>query len=356
MSPSSFPRISFGMIVLNGEPFIRYNLRALYPFAHEIIVVEGACPSAESFATRDGHSQDGTLETLRQFQVESDPQRKLIVVTAEDEGHPNGFWSEKDEMSQAYARRASGNYLWQVDVDEFYRSQDMQTVIEILRQDPSMKAVTFRVRTFWGGLGYRPDSIALRRGAQDFHRLFAWAPGYRYTTHRPPTVIDEQGRDLRTIKALTAADLVRRWGIYLYHYTFLFPFQVRFKLAYYGPLGPSCYLPKREAWMKNYFELKHPFLIDDTSVLGEPSWLLRYDGKHPEVILQLWQDIEQGKIKEERRATDDIERLVRNPLYKLAIYSILIVWKPIEWAWNGARAVRRIIRAIQLPRAGKLLR
>lgn len=36
------PRITFGMIVLNGEPFTRYNLRALYPFAHEIIVVEGA--------------------------------------------------------------------------------------------------------------------------------------------------------------------------------------------------------------------------------------------------------------------------------------------------------------------------
>ena len=38
---SEFPRISFGMIVLNGEPFVRYNLRAIYPFAYEIIIVEG---------------------------------------------------------------------------------------------------------------------------------------------------------------------------------------------------------------------------------------------------------------------------------------------------------------------------
>ena len=37
------PSITFGMIVLNGEPFVRYNLRALYPFAHQIIVVEGVC-------------------------------------------------------------------------------------------------------------------------------------------------------------------------------------------------------------------------------------------------------------------------------------------------------------------------
>lgn len=27
------PRVTFGMIVLNGEPFVRYNLRALYRFA-----------------------------------------------------------------------------------------------------------------------------------------------------------------------------------------------------------------------------------------------------------------------------------------------------------------------------------
>jgi hypothetical protein len=39
-------RVSFGIIVLNGEPFTRYNLRALYPFAHEIIVVEVASPFA----------------------------------------------------------------------------------------------------------------------------------------------------------------------------------------------------------------------------------------------------------------------------------------------------------------------
>ena len=50
------PKITFGIIVLNGEPFTRYNLRALYPFAHEIIVAEGASPKAAHAATPDGHS------------------------------------------------------------------------------------------------------------------------------------------------------------------------------------------------------------------------------------------------------------------------------------------------------------
>src|SRR4051812_229996 len=57
-------RITFGMIVLNGEPFIKHNLRALYPFAHQIIVAEGACPGAASAATADGHSLDTTLTTV----------------------------------------------------------------------------------------------------------------------------------------------------------------------------------------------------------------------------------------------------------------------------------------------------
>jgi hypothetical protein len=46
----SHPTITFGMIVLDGMPFLPYNLRALYPFAHQIIVVEGASPGAAVIA------------------------------------------------------------------------------------------------------------------------------------------------------------------------------------------------------------------------------------------------------------------------------------------------------------------
>ena len=55
----SLPRVTFGVIVLNGEPFTRYYLRSLYPFAHQIIVVEGPSPGAARIATPDGHSRTG---------------------------------------------------------------------------------------------------------------------------------------------------------------------------------------------------------------------------------------------------------------------------------------------------------
>ena len=61
-------KITFGIIALNAQPFLEANLKALYPFAHQIIVVEGATKPAISLATPDGHSQDNTLNAVRAFQ------------------------------------------------------------------------------------------------------------------------------------------------------------------------------------------------------------------------------------------------------------------------------------------------
>ena len=79
-------RITFGMIVFNGEPFVKYNLSSVYPLAHQIIVVEGACRSSAPVARPDGHSTDGTLELLYRFKRELDRENKVVIVTAGDEG------------------------------------------------------------------------------------------------------------------------------------------------------------------------------------------------------------------------------------------------------------------------------
>ena len=101
-------------------------------------------------------------------------------------------------MSQAYAQRATGDYLWQVDVDEFYQPAELlQAVCDLLVEQPAITALSFESVFFWAAPDYRVDSWYLRRGAAEFHRLFKWGAGYRYVTHRPPTVVDAQGRDLR---------------------------------------------------------------------------------------------------------------------------------------------------------------
>lgn len=198
---NTLPRVSFGMIVLNGEPFLHYNLKSLYPFAYQIIVVEGAAIAAKNISTTDGHSRDKTLEILRNFKNNEDPENKLIIMTAENAGHANGFWpGEKDEQSQAYAKRATGEYLWQIDVDEFYRADDMKKILHMLKEKPEITAVTFKQIIFWGDFDYITDSWYLQRGNTYVHRLFKWRENYKYKTHRPPTVCNEKEKNLRKIK------------------------------------------------------------------------------------------------------------------------------------------------------------
>ena len=310
---NSKPRITFGIIVLNGEPLTRYCLRSLYPFAHEIIVAEGAAPGAAAIATPDGHSTDGTLGVLKDFKVHEDPENKLTIVTAEDEGHPDGFWpGEKHEQSQAYARWATGDYLWQVDIDEFYKADDMKRVIRMLGDDNGITAVSFKQIAFWGGFRYITDGWYLRSGGDVFHRLFKWGRGYSYVTHRPPTVHDAHGHDLKEVKWVNGYQMARL-GIFLYHYSLTFPKQVLEKCAYYSE-ADWVRANRFNDWARTgYMKLEKPFRVHN--VYDYPSWLERFKGEHPEQIAQLRNDIRDGKVAVELRQTDDVERLLKSPNY-----------------------------------------
>ena len=307
-------KISFGMIILNGEPFTRYNLCALYPFAHQIIVVEGACPSAAAVATSDGHSTDGTMDILQDFKRNKDPDKKLIIVTAQNDGYQDGFWPGKNEMSQAYARRATGNYLWQIDSDEFYHEEQIERLISILeRRRPD--AVSFPMITFWGGLDYITDSFYLiRDNAREFHRLFAWGPGYNYKTHFPPTVVDEQGVDVRRKSWLRACD-IEKLNIFLYHYSLLFPLQVYNKVSYYKLRNESAI----DSWEESvYRRLENPYRAHN--VYYHVGWLERFNGDHPAVIHSMMRDIKDKIINVELRDCRDVERLLTKKRYIFAVH------------------------------------
>lgn len=305
-------KISFGMIVLNGEPFISYNLRSLYSHAHQIIVVEGACPSAAAIATPDGHSSDGTVEALYAFKRDEDPDGKIIIVTAQDEGHQNGFWQEKDEMSRAYAKRATGNYLWQIDSDEFYHEKQIIRLKELLVKDHP-DAVSFPMLTFWGSIKYIADSFYLiRDNAREYHRLFSWGPGYSYATHFPPTVIDERGIDVRRKKWLRADQLEKK-GIFLYHYSLLFPHQVFNKVSYYKAREKNAI----DTWEDVVYQrLEKPFRAHN--YYKSIGWLKRFSGVHPPTVIAMMSDIDNGKIDVKTRDCVDVEKLLSNPRYVLA--------------------------------------
>jgi hypothetical protein len=311
------PRITFGIIVLNGEPFTRYNLRSLYPFAHEIIVVEGASPKAAAIATQSGHSVDGTLDLLHRFASEEDPDHKTRIFTAEDDGHPNGFWpGEKDEQSQAYARRATGDYLWQVDIDEFYKPDDINAIMTILREDPKVTQINIQWLNFWGGFDFLVDGIFLQKHYRDLGsgvpRLFKWGAGYRYITHRPPTVVDSAGTDTRKGKWITGDKLARK-GIYCYHYANIFHDSVKQRMKYYSNQNWSG-SDKFLGWYDSTFaRIQKPFRVHH--VVDEVSWLTRFSSTHPPQIEQLIRDLRTGICNCHVRDNGDVEQLLRSKRY-----------------------------------------
>jgi hypothetical protein len=322
-------RISFGIIALNAQPFLEYNLRALYPFAHQLLVVEGATEAARSLATPDGHSTDETLKMLKDFRVTQDPEHKLSVITAQDEGFQNGFWPEKDQMSKAYAKRATGNWLWQVDSDEFYKRDDLQAVCQLLERNPQINAVSFPYFEFFGGFDYVITGKWHLIEHSRFHRLFRWGSGYTYTKHRPPTVVDESGTNLRKKNWLKTPRNGNK-KIQLFHYSYVFPKQALQKVGYYSNVSWTDAFRKNQNWFEeSYLALKRPLF------LGERGkwifqWLERFRGKHPLIIDQLRNDMDRGHVSEQVRPTADLENLVNSPLYWLITRMLRLVM-PVYW-------------------------
>ena len=96
---------------------------------------------------------------------------------------------EKHEQSRAYAKRATGDYLWQIDIDEFYLPEQFKTVLQLLESDPTISGMSFKTRNILGESRCRGGWPFLMEGAEIYQRLFKWGKNYQYTTHRPPTVV-----------------------------------------------------------------------------------------------------------------------------------------------------------------------
>lgn len=272
--------ISFGIIVLNGEPFIRYNLENLYPHAYEIIIVEGAVEKFFHAATSDGHSLDSTLDIIKSF---PDPESKIKLIQRQ------GFWPEKDEMSNAYMEVCTGDYIWQVDVDEFYKPDDIEKIRDILTADPDITRVDVKSINFLRSFNARVMGATFVYGADEFIRIFRFKPGYSYISHRPPTLADETGAPFQHIKTLKSADLEYQ-GIVQYHYSYIFHNYVKDKADYYSRMEWNGGHEDGLFWFNNQWCLfSNPLRVHLQNF--PPSWLVPFTGRHPDVVYKLIKEI-----------------------------------------------------------------
>jgi len=294
--------------------------------------VEGAIEAARHFATEKGHSTDGTLEVLKSLQQDEDPDSKITVISK------GGFWQD-GEMNRKYTDFVKGDYLWQIDSDEFYLDSDINTLRRWIVQDPSIDGANFRWLVFWGDENYVTDGWLLRWGKLDLNRLFRWESGYQYRHYakgsKGPDVIKNDGYRLSHGNWISAEKLANL-GIYLYHFSLVFPKQVLSKSNIYSEgMTPSVDNSQMYDWAhNNWVALNNPFRVHNR--YEHIAWLKRYRGLIPKQAAQMFEDIRSGQIECSMRQMDDVIRTERSPGYKLKRL-MLSTLCDLRIRWHGTK-------------------
>jgi hypothetical protein len=271
-------KISFGIIVVNGMPWIRLVLESLYKHAHSICIAEGATVNwrdTNGFTTP--RSTDGTLDAIRNF---PDPEHKIKISS------PDRFYSEKLEQCNEWMKLVpeDTDYVWEVDVDEFYHDADINKM-KLLLHEHNLTYVEFPVFNFFKGLDYYGTGGRGWGYGAPFPRIFKYYPGCMWSNHRPPTICDRDGTDFKNIRPLQAHNNPVR----MFHYSYVTDKQVREKINYYSKTFGrdyynQWYLPFYRQWTyDNRKELEVKYSAHPSCPGAVTK---RYDGCHPDIIVK----------------------------------------------------------------------
>lgn len=283
-------KLTFGIIVLNGDFFLKQVLESIYPFAHAICIAEGPVTYWRNKGVMQ--STDDTLTILRDF---PDPQNKLIV---ESRGYV-----EKDDQCRAWFANVPSDtdYVFCVDSDEVHKPEYIEKLITFLeKEQPS--SVGFKSDSFYGGFdriigGFERD--------HSFKRVLKYIPGCYYRTHRQPTLATKKGGDI-VGRDITGNQLYQDIGIIMPHYSYVSPKGVFEKLQYYeeSVISKGNCIPNyfNDVWLQwvNRPDLRQE--IEDKwkgvqefrpEKRGE-AFTIPFTGKHPYVIRR---DIHELKTK-----------------------------------------------------------
>lgn len=282
-------KLTFGIIVLNGDFFLQQVLESIYPFAHAICIAEGP---VKWFSTHMGiyKSCDDTLSIIKNF---PDPQNKIKFVT--------GQYEEKTEQCRAWFDHVpcDTDYVICNDADEVHTAENIIKLISYLEKEKPT-SVGFKSDSFYGGFdriigGFERD--------HSFKRVLKYEPGCYYRTHRQPTLAIE-GKDIEG-KDITGNQLYEATGITMWHGSYISPKGVYQKLNYYekaiinpGSCIPNyvqdvfipwCLYPGQREAIENRWNGVQEFI----PAIRGASKTEPYTGNHPAVIrrdMQLLKD------------------------------------------------------------------
>lgn len=227
-------KITFGLIVLNSDFFLRHVLESIYPHAHAICIAEGPVDWWQKQGVL--HSTDQTNEILRMF---PDPENKLRIVHSK--------YPEKHEQCQAMFSMVpeDTDYLFCVDSDEIH--PDIPRIIDFLQKEQPT-SLGFKSNSFFGGFEH---IIGGFEQEHSFKRILKYTKGCHYRTHRQPT-LSLNGKDI-VGKDITGMQLYKATGIEMWHYSYVSAQMVHDKIGYYegAVIAPGKCIPGyfNEVWM-----------------------------------------------------------------------------------------------------------
>lgn len=276
-----YMKLTFGIIVLNGDFFLKQVLDSIYPFAHAICIAEG--PVGYWYDKGVRCSTDDTNKILEKY---PDPDRKLRIV--------HGHWAEKTEQCQAWFRHvpADTDYVVCRDADEIISAGDMVKLIDYLHAvQPT--SVGFKSNTFYGGFTHCMGGFEAQHS---FKRVLKYEKGSTYLTHRQPTLALD-GKPIEG-KDITGQQLYDATGITMWHGSYVSPHGVYDKLRYYedaiiakGKCIPYYF---KEVWLqwvlypekREEIEKKYRGVHEFSPSIREDCYTIPFTGQHPEVIVR----------------------------------------------------------------------
>jgi hypothetical protein len=229
-------KVTYVLNVLNGEPFIHFQLKSIYDFAFEIIIVEGAYEKF-SFAANNGRSTDNTIEIINDF---PDPHNKIKLILNE------GYYEDRTEMCNECTKYVNGNVIWQIDVDEFYFDETHLYVKEMFEVTESLDRISFNFLDIFGSLRLKVDGLDDSK-LQSVRRVHRFNKGDSWSTQRPPTLVDSNDV-AKVIRKEHLGDEMEKLGHKMFNLTMLFKSQILDKYNYYFKKG---FTNDTQTWYEN---------------------------------------------------------------------------------------------------------
>jgi hypothetical protein len=195
--------------MFNEMEFAPLVLASLYTKVDQIICVEGAVKN-NSGASEDGHSTDGTLEFLKEFKQNNDPDDKLNLISI------NRPWESLEEQKQCFLDLTQpGDILLINDADEYYLPEDIDRIKKFFDRNPYASELVPTFLHF-----YRDFSHIAVPGPEWScqHQRIIKHPGYgaKYNSH--PVLTDSEGHCTYFSGHYQPRRFVPSSPIYIWHY------------------------------------------------------------------------------------------------------------------------------------------